>query len=251
MNVRFQNLRSKLNTFRRQALLLAFVALIVVFVLWNVPQLGFLLYPIRLFVTFVHEGGHSLVALLTGGHVSAFVVNADGSGFARTTGNFLLILPAGYLGAAFFGAALFYIVNTVPFTRAISMLVGGGLVLATLITLLFASINTTAFIVGVIFGLLLIGLGWKVRRDVNMIVLDVLAMLAGLNAVLDLLYLVSNDSASLGSVRNDAAAFSNLITPILPGAVWAFVWAAIAVIMLGMAVYWSVIHPLRQRESLE
>lgn len=55
--------------YRRQTLTVAAVAAFIVFVLWNIPQLDFILYPFRLFVTFIHEAGHSIAAVLTGGRV--------------------------------------------------------------------------------------------------------------------------------------------------------------------------------------
>src|SRR5664279_4903543 len=130
-----------LALFRQRALLIAILAFVVALVLWNVPQLGFILYPIRLFVTFVHESGHGLAALISGGHVGGITVSPDGSGETVTMGGSrLLILPAGYLGAALFGALLFYATNTVPFPRTISLVLAIGLAA---ITLLYTSILST------------------------------------------------------------------------------------------------------------
>src|SRR3954466_10077092 len=89
-------------------LLLAVLAAVVVFVLWNIPQLDFILYPFRLFVSYVHESGHGTAAILTGGRFEALQIFSDGSGQALTVGGSrLVVLPAGYLGAALFGAVLF------------------------------------------------------------------------------------------------------------------------------------------------
>ena len=44
--------------FNQRALLISVVAFVIVLVLWNIPALDFILYPFRLFVTFVHEAGH-------------------------------------------------------------------------------------------------------------------------------------------------------------------------------------------------
>src|SRR5579871_894322 len=124
-----------LALFRQRALVIALIAFVIVIVLWNVPALGFILYPIRLFVTFVHESGHGLAAIISGGRFVNLTVFSDGSGFALTAGGSpFLILPAGYLGAAFFGALLFYLVNTVPFPRTISLVLA---VLVLIITLAF------------------------------------------------------------------------------------------------------------------
>src|SRR5690606_1088256 len=83
--------------FRRRALIYAGIALVVVFILWNIPQLSLLLFPFRLFVTFVHEAGHGLAAILTGGRFLSFTILPNGAGFATTAGgSAALILSAGY-----------------------------------------------------------------------------------------------------------------------------------------------------------
>ena len=70
-----------------------------------------ILYPIHLLVTFLHELGHALGALITGGSVLALQVNEDGSGWTKTAGgNLGIILMGGYLGSALLGNILFYIV---------------------------------------------------------------------------------------------------------------------------------------------
>ncbi|HVU14780.1 MAG TPA: M50 family metallopeptidase [Phototrophicaceae bacterium] len=229
-----------LALFRQRALMIALIAFVIVFVLWNVPQLGFILYPIRLFVTFVHESGHGLAAIISGGRFVNLTVFADGSGVALTAGGSpLLILPAGYLGAALFGAVLFYLVNTVPFPRTISLVLA---ILVAIITLAFTSFLSTAWLVGLGMALVLVLL-WRVGdRSVNLLVLDVLAILTGLNAVLDLLTVITHPDIALGTTRNDAAAFSAAVAPIIPGVIWALLWALLAVIMLGAAVYFSHIR---------
>ncbi len=229
--------------FRQRALLIALLAFVIVLVLWNIPALDFVLYPFRLFVTFVHESGHGVAALLTGGHFENFRVDPTGSGVALTTGGARwLILPAGYLGAALFGAVLFYLVNTVPFTKTIALVLA---IMLAAITLLFTQFLATAWLVGIGSALVLLALSRLADRSVNLLVLDVLAILTGLNAVLDLFSLVSHSDAALGALRNDAAAFTYEVAPAIPPAIWAALWALIAVAMLGAAVYFS--HIRRRR----
>lgn len=234
---------------RRRALAVALLALIVVFVLWNVPAFSFLVYPLRLFVTYVHEAGHSLAAILTGGQAAQFVVSPDTSGLTRSIGgNQLIVLPAGYLGAALFGSLLFYLANRFwRYGHYLSMLLGFGLIV---ITVLFARPDEggalTAIVVGLLSGAALAGIGWKAPPLLNLLLLNILAMLTALNAVLDIWYLVGRSDAARGAVMNDAAAFSRLYASFLPPAVIAFIWAGIAVLMLGVAVWLSVIRPLRR-----
>jgi hypothetical protein len=108
---------------------------------------------------------------------------------------------------------------------------------------LFGLASWVATLVGVAFGSVLLALARWGNREVNMFVLNVLAILTGLNAVLDLWYLIFNTDASVGAVRNDAAAFSSQIFP-LPAWFWAGLWALIAVGMLGVAAWFSIVHPL-------
>ena len=71
--------------------------------LWLSP----LLVPFRLFVTLIHEFGHALAAVLTGGHVLEIMVRLDGSGLTLVEGgNLFITASAGYLGSSLFGAAL-------------------------------------------------------------------------------------------------------------------------------------------------
>lgn len=228
----------------RRTLLIIIAAAVLVFILWNTPQLDALLYPFRLFVTYVHEAGHGTAALLTGGHFVRFEVYANGSGQAITAGGSrALILPAGYLGAALFGAALFYLTNRLRHTRAIAFALG---VLLVIFTLLFGLSSTTAALVGFAFGAALIGLGYKGSPALNALVLNMLAILTGLNAVLDVFFLVGNSGAAMGSLRNDAAAFNAEVFPLVPAAVWALVWMLLAVAILGAAVWFAVVRPLRR-----
>ncbi|MBP6828065.1 MAG: M50 family metallopeptidase, partial [Saprospiraceae bacterium] len=65
------------------------------------------LYPVTLLVTFLHELGHALGALLTGGAVEGMQINADGSGYTVTRGGSPgIVLMGGYLGSAVLGNVL-------------------------------------------------------------------------------------------------------------------------------------------------
>ena len=227
---------------RRRALLIALAAGVIVFILWNTPQISqAVLYPFRLFVTYIHEAGHGTMALLTGGRFLGFEIFPSGAGQALTAGGSrLLILPAGYLGAALFGAVLFYLTNTVRHSRSIAVALGIGLLIFSVI---FGRFSLPALVVGAAFGVVLIVIGRRANRDINILVLNMLAILTGLNAVLDLFFLIGNSSATLGDVRNDAAAFSQQVFPLIPGAAWAFVWALLAIAMLGLSIWYSVVRP--------
>jgi len=90
--------------------LIPLAAAAVVFFLWQLDSS--IIYPFRLLVTFVHETGHGLTAVITGGNFLRFVVYENGGGVATTSGGSpFFVLSMGYLGAALFGAVLFYLAN--------------------------------------------------------------------------------------------------------------------------------------------
>jgi len=69
-----------------------------------------ILYPITLLVTFLHEFGHALGALITGGEVVSVQINSDGSGMTMTRGGSrAIILMGGYIGSALLGNLLFFL----------------------------------------------------------------------------------------------------------------------------------------------
>src|SRR5262245_25920199 len=109
------------------------LAAVVALVLTFVPWLGVLAVPFRLLVTIVHELSHGLVALLTGGHFERFVVFPNGAGVAYTAGGWrALVIPAGYLGAALFGAALIVLGRNTRAGRVALAVIGAAVLLLAL-----------------------------------------------------------------------------------------------------------------------
>src|SRR5436309_12289369 len=100
-------MRYKLAEDAKPQLTLLMIAALATVALWFIPYAEYLVYPIRLFVTFIHESGHAIVAVLTGGAVQSLTISADGSGVVYSSGASLLgqlfTSSAGYLGTTFFG----------------------------------------------------------------------------------------------------------------------------------------------------
>src|SRR5438874_4633680 len=106
-------MRYKLADEARPQVVLLIAATIVSVALWIIswylPLVGYIVYPLQLFATFVHEGSHVLATLLTGNSVQSLTVSPDASGvvWSQASGfSALLISSAGYLGATAFGAFL-------------------------------------------------------------------------------------------------------------------------------------------------
>jgi hypothetical protein len=90
-----------------RALLLAVAA--VVLIDRFLPYGGYVLYPLTLLATWVHEMGHGLTALLLGGRFSYLEIFSDGSGQAAfTLGGWRngLVAAGGLMAPPFVGAAV-------------------------------------------------------------------------------------------------------------------------------------------------
>src|SRR5204863_10086363 len=102
------------NDARPQAMTLLLAAILSI-ALWFIPFAEILSYPFRIFVTFIHEGGHAIAALVTGNSVQSLSVAMNGSGETYTTqgGMFsqMLVSSAGYLTAMAYGAALLVLIR--------------------------------------------------------------------------------------------------------------------------------------------
>ncbi len=178
---------------RTRTLMLAGGAFLLVFVLWQWSSQTVLLYPLRLFVTFVHETGHGLTALITGGRFDHFEVLSNGAGVAYTAGGSpFLVLQMGYLGAALFGAILLYAANRVQRVNAVAAIV--GLFFASC-AVLFTGSGRIALLVGAVctIGLWLLSDRFKRWQGV-------LRALAGLAVLLTVVLLGSEVALAVGII---------------------------------------------------
>src|SRR3954467_5103644 len=118
------------------------IATVITVVLWFIRYADILTYPFRIFVTFIHEGGHAIAALLTGNSVSSMSVSPNASGETYTTygGLFseVLISSAGYIGAMSFGALLLVLIRKTIQARIV--LLASGLFIFAL-TMIFGFIK--------------------------------------------------------------------------------------------------------------
>lgn len=157
--------------------LLAFAALTVV--LWHSP----VLFPLRSFVVLVHETGHALAALLTGGEVRHLVVRPDESGEVLYSGGWpIVVASAGYVGTALLGSVLLALTRWPAAHRAAVGVLGAVLVAMTLVYVPFG--NPFGFGLGLAWGALLLVLAWRRFPHLARVV-DALAVMLCLYAVYD------------------------------------------------------------------
>jgi hypothetical protein len=237
-------------TVARRLLLLA---TLVTVALWWVPESNVVLYPIRLFVTFVHESGHATMALATGGMVDWMRVHADGSGVTETRGGIpLLVISGGYVGSTLFGALLLQIGRISRSANWGKITLWALAIYVVTITLLWAHTPwTDAFTPGAGIGLAIV-LALLARfmpaRGAAFVV-SFLAVQCCLNAATDLIVLLFLTSHHIGD--NDAVFMSQAYPLGPPPIVWCVVWIIVSLAVLGLSLrgLWSDRAGSRSRTS--
>ena len=233
---------------RPQATLLL-TAAVVSIVLWFIPFAEILTYPFRIFVTFIHEGGHAIAALLTGNSVESLSIATNASGETYTTQggtiSQMFVASAGYLGSMTFGALLLVLIRKAVAARIVLF---GSAVLVFALTLIYGLIKPVASGValsGVPFtilagtlltaGLVLVARYAKPR--VATFFVSFLAVQCVLNALLDLKTVFFLSSPFAPSVPTDAVNMANATH--IPALVWSVVWitTALGILALAMRLY--------------
>jgi hypothetical protein len=217
------------------------------YALTQFPLGRILVVPLDTLVTTLHELGHAIVCLATGGSVSALTIVSDGDGHAGVTwcrgGIPFLYTQAGYLGAAFFGCVLIRLGRAQEKAKAVLKGLGALIAAASLFLIgpgLFHGADTTqalgSLAVGVGMAVVLLFLGAKLPTKVAHILLLILAGQTALNALKDTVGLIE---ISLGLTPyqgsfTDATNMYNLTH--IPAAFWSVLWGVVSLIMLAVTL---------------
>ena len=179
-----------------------------------------MLYPLKIFVVFMHEVSHGLAAYLTGGSIVEIEINPQQGGHALTKGgNRFLILTAGYLGSLIWGGIILLMAARTHFDKAISVLIGIGMIG---ITIGFGS-DTFTYLFGVGFGIALIASGLFLPEVANDWILRVIGITSCLYAILD----IKSDILDRSHLRSDARMLAELTG--LPTIFWGILWIVLAI----------------------
>lgn len=229
----------------KESFRLLVLASLLTLVLWFIPFAGVITWPIRQFVTLLHEAGHAIAALATFGQVHRIALDWNGSGVTLFAGGWTLIVAsAGYLSTILYGSGLLLVLRRARNARGAAIFTA---VLLLLITGLFGG-NLLAWLTGLVFGGGCLWIGLKAKPKVTHFVMSFLAVQCVLNALYDLrtlLFLSAYDS----NVHTDAQLMATATNGFIPGLVWALGWSALAVVMLAatLLIYY---RSLRQRAAL-
>jgi len=190
-----------------------------------------LLYPFKLFTTWVHECGHALVTLMVGGTVSSIVIEPDTSGVTRSllpAGRMArgLVASSGYLGASVVGCLLMAATRVEKWAGAVVWTVGALM----LLTLVVWMRNLFGFVVVLAWGAGLVALARKAGGEASRFVLSLLAIQVALDSVYDIRVLFHVDGG-----HSDAETMATLF--LLPAWLWASAWMLVSVGMLAWTLW--------------
>jgi hypothetical protein len=202
-------------------------ALLLTFVLSNIPYGYLALYPFKIFATWVHESCHALVMLMTGAGVDRLHIFPDTSGLAVpargvTAGAQVAISCAGYMGTAAFGALFLILGRTAQGARWVLALLGA------LMAVSAALMVRNAFGLTVILGgaALLLATARLASETVTTFLLNFLAAQSCINAVLDIRILYSSEMVVDGQPRAQSDADAVAAIAGGPAWLWATLWLA-------------------------
>ncbi|MGI9067793.1 MAG: M50 family metallopeptidase [Pyrinomonadaceae bacterium] len=230
---------------RPQATLLLTAAAISI-LLWFIPFAELLTYPFRLFVTFIHEGGHAIAALLTGNSVESLSIatNASGETYTSQGGTIsqIFVASAGYLGAMTYGALLLVLIRRSVAARVVLIGSAGLIFTLTLIYGLFKPVLSGVALSGVPFtlfagALLSLGLVAVARfagARLATFFVSFLAVQCILNALLDLKTVFFLSTPFAASVPTDAMNMANATG--IPALFWTVTWITISVGILWLTM---------------
>ncbi|MBA2703247.1 MAG: M50 family metallopeptidase [Blastocatellia bacterium] len=219
--------------------------------LWFIPFAEVLTYPFRLFVTFIHEGGHALAALVTGNTVESLSIATNASGETYTTqgGLFsqMLVSSAGYIGSMLYGVTLLVMIRRAVTARVVLIASAVLIFLLTIIYGVFKPVASGAalsgipftFVAGTLLTLSLVAVARFANSRIATFFLSFLAVQCVLNALLDLKTVFFLSTPFGPSLPSDAVNMANATG--IPALVWASVWIAVSlgILFLTMRLYVS------------
>ncbi len=207
------------RTRKRLIFLLGFAAYFVaLWLLWDT----IVVYPLKIFVVFLHELSHGLMAIATGGSIEAISLDwREGGETLSRGGNAFLTLSAGYLGSLAWGLLLLELARTRPKLARWALTGLGVLMLG--VTLVFVrGLFGVAF--GFAFGAaLLLASRWLPPAGVR-VALTAMGLTSALYALLD----IRSDVLDRPGAVSDAVMLGRMTG--IPGIAWGVLWIGLGLV---------------------
>lgn len=198
--------------------------------LWLIPITRPLAIPLIYLNTHVHELGHALAALGTGGEVAHIMVFGDGSGVTPVRGGFMLVIAsAGYVGASLVGGWLIASCRREDRARLALRIFGVAMALS---MLLFVRGDLVGWVAGGVWTALLLIASYRLSGPslgFAVAFLGVQQCLTSVHALVTLFNL------SVGTeTHSDALIMQNRSG--LPAVIWASLWIILSALCIGLGV---------------
>lgn len=221
---------------RQRAVLLLAIAVSSV-MLWQTELGSLLLYPFTILATWFHEMGHGLAALLTGRGFERLLIFPDGSGLALSVApadgyrvTDAVVSAGGPLGPAISGALLIIASRGADTTRTALMVLGGALIVSTVIWV--RTLTGWLFLPG--SGLAIILIASRGPPPLQGFVIQLLGVQACISVWQDFGYLFSSEGSVGGQLhRSDTGAIADVL--LLP--YW--FWGASISVAIAVLLWWS------------
>lgn len=210
--------------------------LIVVIALWNTVVIK----PLKIFAVFLHELGHSLMAVLFGNGIQGFRINLNESGYALTLPknqfSAFMIANGGYLGSVLFALLILYLKRT-SFKKFI---LGAAAILLLGVSIAYGKSTFTIIYAAIFAGFVLL-LYMIHNEKINDWVIDIIGVASAAYAVYDTFVdtILLQLNLKLHLIQGwktvqpltDAAQLERMTH--VPAIIWGIIWLVIAC----MAVY--------------
>jgi hypothetical protein len=227
----FINLRAvlaKLSKKNKQYIELAILIFIAVlsFLLWNTV----IIFPIKLFTVLLHEIGHGLFAIITGGSIKYIELNINLGGKCVTNGGVsFVVASAGYLGSLLWGSLLFISAYKKTYSLWITSII------AVIIILFTANFMQSTF--GALFALIFAALLLISPRYFPTIVNKYLLKILGFISCLYIIFDIKEDLLTTSLRPTDAQTIANIAGG--PAFLWGLIWFIISITVLFILLRYS------------
>jgi hypothetical protein len=166
-----------------------------------------------------------------------------------------VVIPAGYLGVALFGALLILLGRSHRWARIMLGIIGAGMILLSLrygVPSIFSAQILSGILTtlsGVIFGGLFLWVAVKAAPGWIIFLIHFIAIKAVFIAFSDLFGLIGLSKRFFNMPANDAQSMAELT--FIPAIVWAMLWVIIAVGLIGGAIWMTWLKPVKaEKESI-
>ncbi|KLT45955.1 hypothetical protein CC85DRAFT_325221 [Cutaneotrichosporon oleaginosum] len=216
------------NATQRATLIVMGVYVVAIGILWHVPLLCEVIYPFKLLTVGMHELSHALAGVLTCARIESIQLEPNEGGCTRMRGGVqFIVLPAGYLGSSFIGAALIACGFDINASKVACLVMAAFFV----ITLYWARRSWVAYAT-FMFTAVLIVVAWLVHHSVA---LRFFVLFLGVMSCLYCIWDIIDDTLKRKIASSDASQFAKVVG-FGNSYVWGAFWLIISILFFGAGI---------------